>query len=251
MYRKKKLIIEKKDSSTTTDLTSYLNTEDTTDYDTNEYYDGTETTETTDARQIRRGTREVGVGRGRGTREVGVGRGRGTREVVDKGVNKKQKQPEEREMIYKSIADSNYRKPYYGSVQDNYSLEEIKQKLTGYVSLKSIADKKILTMLPIFRTWVRYYNTETKQFRTGGLLMKVVYPEYIMLVNTTNNVTWSVQLKNNIIYIQHPDKIMEKMEKSEDKRKEKKIKETKQQEKLIKDKLYEMYINGELKKRDG
>lgn len=226
MYRKKKLIIEKKDASTTTDNTTTQF--DTTEYDdTNEYYDGyTETTETSEM-----------------TKKIPV---------------KKAKPVVNRAMTFKSIVQSNYTKPMYGSKQDNLTLEEIKEKLQGHVSLKSINDKKILTMLPLFKTWVRYYNVEKKQFRTGGLLMKVAYPDYITLVNTVNNVSWSVQLKDVIIYILHPDIARQRIEENEEKRKEK-SKETqverkierqneKKKERVIKDKLYELYKNGELKK---
>lgn len=225
MYRKKKLIIEKRDESTTTDNTT--SQFDTTDYDTNEYYDGY--TETTD-----------------------------TSEMTKKIPIKKKPVVTNRPVTFKSIVQSNYAKPVYGSKQDNLTIEEIKEKLQGYVSLKSINDKKVLTMLPLFKTWVRYYNIEKKQFRTGGLLMKVEYPEYITLVNTVNNISWSVQLKDVIIYILHPDIARQRIEDSEERRKEK-SKETqnerkverqneKKKEKVIKEKLYELYKKGELRK---
>jgi|UniRef100_A0A6C0DW75 hypothetical protein len=220
MYRRKKLIIEKKDASTTTDNTTNY----TTDYDDSDGY--TETTETSEM-----------------TKKIPI---------------KKSKPVVNRAVTFKSIVQSNYTKPVYGSKQDNLTLEEIKEKLEGYVSLKSINDKKVLTMLPLFKTWVRYYNVEKKQFRTGGLLMKVAYPEYITLVNTVNNVSWSVQLKDVIIYILHPDIAKQRIEENEEKRKEK-SKETqverkiekqneKKKEKVIKDKLYELYKKGELRK---
>lgn len=224
MYKKKKLIIEKKDVSTTTDNTTTQF--DTTDYDTNEYYDGyTETTETSEM-----------------TKKIPI----------------KKKVVTNRPVTFKSIVQSNYTKPVYGSKQDNLTLEEIKEKLQGYVSLKSMHDKKVLTMLPLFKTWVRYYNVEKKQFRTGGLLIKVAYPEYITLANTVNNVSWSVQLKDVIIYILHPDIAKQRIEENEEKKREK-TKETrverkierqneKKKEKVIKDKLYELYKNGELRK---
>lgn len=215
MYRKKKLVIEKKDASTTTNYdTTEPETEtnyDTTEYDTNEYYDNyTETTEP----------------------------------------KAKSKNPGNRELVYQSIVDANYKKSRYGSKQDNLTLDEIKEKLKGYVSLKSMQDKKVLTVLPMFKTWVRYYNTVTNQFRTGGLLMKVEYPDYIMLVNTANNITWSVQLKDNIIYIPHPNVLKDKLEDQNDRREKRNIekKTEREKEKQIKDKLYEMYQKGELKK---
>jgi hypothetical protein len=225
MYRKKKLIIEKRDASTTTDNTTTQF--DTTDYDTNEYYDGyTDTTETSEM-----------------TKKIPI---------------KKKVTNIDRPVTFKSIVQSNYTKPVYGSKQDNLTIDEIKEKLQGYVSLKSMNDKKVLTMLPLFKTWVRYYNIEKKQFRTGGLLMKVVYPEYITLANTVSKVTWSVQLKDVIIYILHPDVASKRMEENEERRKEK-TKETqmerkiekqneKKKEKVIKDKLYDLYKKGELRK---
>jgi hypothetical protein len=63
--------------------------------------------------------------------------------------------------------------------------------------------------------------------------MKVSYPDYIMLVNTSNNLSWSVQLKDNIIYIPDQRKVNYK-------------KDEKDKEKLIKEKLYEMYQKGKL-----
>lgn len=138
------------------------------------------------------------------------------------------------ELQFKSISTSNYKKPASGSRQDNLSKEEIKERLKGYIPLRSMQEKKILTKLPYFKTWVRYINENTKQFRTGGLLMKVVYPDYIMLANTNQSLTWSVQLKNNMIFIKNPQELQEQQEK-------------KKKDEQIKDKLYEMYKKGQLK----
>jgi hypothetical protein len=139
---------------------------------------------------------------------------------------------------YKSIVDSLYRKPKSGSVQDNLTRDDILKRLDNYIPLQTISEKKILTKLPIFKTWVKYFNTQTRQFRVGGLLMKVVYPDYIMLVSTAKNLTWSVQLKDNIIYIP------EDIELNDQKQKEKQIE--KQKENEIKEKLFKLYKNGEL-----
>lgn len=135
---------------------------------------------------------------------------------------------------FNSISKSNYKKPTRGSKQDNLSRDEIKQKLQGYIPLRTMEDKKILSKMTPFKTWVRYINNSTKQFRTGGLLMKVEYPKYIMLANTNNNLTWSVQLKENTIYVRDP-KQLENAQKEREKEKE------------IKDKLYDLYKRGELK----
>lgn len=137
---------------------------------------------------------------------------------------------------FNSIARSDYKKPSKGSRQDNMTKDEIKKKLVGYVPLRTMKEKKVLEQMPLFKTWVRYINNETKQFRTGGLLMKVEYPNYIMLVNTQKNLSWSVQLNENIFFIRDPS----------DADNYKKERENVQ---VTKDKLYEMYKRGELKKK--
>jgi hypothetical protein len=85
-----------------------------------------------------------------------------------------------------------------------YSKEEILKQLKGYIPLTTLEEKKILKELPIFKTWIKYINLNNKQFRSGGFLMKVQYPDYITLVNTKYNIMWSVQLNNAIIYIRDP-----------------------------------------------
>jgi hypothetical protein len=136
---------------------------------------------------------------------------------------------------FTSIVESGYKKPKEGSKQDNMTKEQIREKLQGYRALKTMQDKKYLLNLKPFKVWIRYFNTKTKEFRVGGLL-KLVDPEmrYIMLVNTNKNITWSVQLKDNIIFI--PTNIEEKEQERE-------------KEKLTKEKLYKLYKEGKLTKR--
>lgn len=138
-----------------------------------------------------------------------------------------------RDVKYSNLNSTGYKKPKGGSRQDNFNRDEILQRLENYIPLKTMKEKQLLTQLPNFKTWIRYYNTETKQFRTGGLLMKVSFPDYIMLVNTAKNITWSVQLKNNIIYVPDP-KIAKQKEKENDK------------ETAIKEKLFNLYKSGKL-----
>jgi len=105
---------------------------------------------------------------------------------------------------YTRFQNTNYRFPREGTIQDNMSVDQIKANLKNFIALKTMEDKKILTSLPIFKTWVRYINKNTKQFRMGGFLMKVDYPNYVTLVNTAKNLTWSVQLKDNVFFIREP-----------------------------------------------
>lgn len=137
---------------------------------------------------------------------------------------------------YTSLADTNYKKPRDGSKQDNLTKTQIREKLQGYRALKSSKDKEYLLTLKPFKVWVRYFNTVTKEFRVGGLL-KLVDKQlrYIMLVNTSKNLTWSVQLKDCIIFI--PKDIEEK-------------EQAKQKEQLAKEKLYKLYQQGKLAKKN-
>lgn len=141
--------------------------------------------------------------------------------------------------VYKSL-QADYRKPINGSRQDNFTRDDILKRLRNYIPLKTIREKRILEKLPNFKTWIKYYNTTTRQFRTGGLLMKVSYPDYIMLINTSQNITWSVQLKDNIIYI--PDQTT--IEETQRQRQQKE--EDNKKEQVIKNKLYELYKRGKL-----
>lgn len=152
-------------------------------------------------------------------------------------------------IIYESIVNSNYINPKDGTKQQNMSKEDIKEKLSGFRTLNEKNYKYLLT-LPIFKTWIRYYNPKTKQFRIGGLLMKVD-PElrFIMLVNTGLKKSWSVQLKDNIIFVpdpKHENNIIEKENK--DIKYNKQDDNIKKKEYLIKEKLYKLYLEGKLKK---
>lgn len=137
---------------------------------------------------------------------------------------------------YKSLIDTNYVKPTNGTIQDNLTKDDILQKLKGYKALRSNDDKRILLTLKPFTVWIRYFNTKTNSFRVGGLL-KMVDPElrFIMLVNTSKNLTWSVQLKDCIIFIPKNIEIKTK---------------TKLKEQTTKNKLYELYKQGKLGRRE-
>ena len=102
---------------------------------------------------------------------------------------------------FTSITDAVYRKPVGGSAQDHYTVNDVRKQLRDHVALKNDEDKQLLKEFPPFRVWVRYYNNVTKQFRTGGLLTKVVYPDYIILANVRKNVTWSVQIRDCTFYV--------------------------------------------------
>ena len=158
---------------------------------------------------------------------------------------------------YKSIIKSDYVKPASGSKQDNFTRHEIRQKLKGYRALRTPEEKRYLLNLKPFKVWIRYFNTVTKEFRVGGLL-KLVDPElrFIMLVNTTKNITWSVQLNDSIIFV--PKEITQNKQQNKQQQQQQKIKnkepinnqdqEQSRREEVIKAKLYALYKNGKLRK---
>lgn len=120
------------------------------------------------------------------------------------------------------------------SVQDSMTTSEIQKRLNGYIRLR---DYSQLEKLPLFTTWIKYIHSASNKFRTGGFLMKVEYPSYIVLVNPNlGNLTWSVQLNENIIYIPDPELV-------------KKRRENKAKQDMIKEKLYELYQDGRLGKK--
>lgn len=75
------------------------------------------------------------------------------------------------------------------------------------------------------------YITNEGLFRTGGILTKNGYPDYIVLLNPYKKLTWSVNLKTNNIFM-------------EDLRQ-------KQKEKAEKDNLYKLYTAGMLRMKEN
>jgi len=111
--------------------------------------------------------------------------------------------------------------------------EQIIKRLEGCISLNTIEEMEILNTLPLRRIWIWYMHKDTKSFKVGGFLMKVSYPDYIVLVNYRNKITWSVQLKENILFIKNTEE-MEKLNKAY----------------KIKQKLYKLYNEGKLLLKD-
>lgn len=115
--------------------------------------------------------------------------------------------------------------------KSNLTKEDIAKKLEGY---RVVDNKRQLLKLKPYKVSVRYYNKTTKEFKAGGLLMKVD-PElrYIMLVNLAAKLSWSVQLDNSIIFI--PDTTEQDL-----------LKKKEEKEIQTKEKLYQLYLKGKL-----
>lgn len=145
---------------------------------------------------------------------------------------------EDNEFPFMRLRDSKYIKPRGGTKQDLMTKDEIIKRIQNTIPLKTMEEKKILTRLPYFKTWLRYFNTKTRKFRIGGVLMKVVYPDYLILGNINNKISWTVQIKDCIFYVTDP-KLKETEESTVN------IKERTEEDK-IKDKLYTLYKQGKL-----
>lgn len=132
----------------------------------------------------------------------------------------------------KHISTTGYVRPTQ-TYQDRLTKDDIRKRLEGYVPLKTMEEKKQLLNMTPFKTYIKYFHVPTRKFRVGGLLLKVCYPDYIMLVNPSKNLTWAVNLKENLIYVPHPKKLEEQALK-------------KQKEKEIKERLFDLYQKGQL-----
>jgi hypothetical protein len=98
--------------------------------------------------------------------------------------------------------------------------EQIKKKLEGWILVPEDYTYRIDCGI-----WIKYIN-KNGSFRNGGILIKNSSPEYFVLKNPIKNISWSVHLKENHIFI----------EDEEEKEKEKKMKQV----------LYDLWKSGDI-----
>ena len=106
------------------------------------------------------------------------------------------------------------------TIQDKISKnpEELNKKMEGYIQIYPENYKDIECGI-----WVKYI-TEDKKYRSGGLLKLNKSPDYFVLKNSFNNISWTVTLDKNIIFIKGSNSKLEKM--------------------VIKNNLYKLYMAG-------
>ena len=75
-------------------------------------------------------------------------------------------------------------------------------------------------------SWVRYISHEGK-YRSGGVLISNKSPEYMVLKNPYNKYNWSVNCKNNVLFIKDLS--------------------NKREEMIEKNNLYRLYLAGYVK----
>lgn len=102
--------------------------------------------------------------------------------------------------------------------------QAIKKKLEGYTAVKANC---LETLKPGDR--VRYMTNN--EFRGGGSVKTNRYPDYIVLMNVINKVTWCMQLKDPTLKVWY--KPLEKVAKEHEERA----------------KIYELYKQGKLTKK--
>ena len=75
--------------------------------------------------------------------------------------------------------------------------QQIQTNLIGYVEVypENYIDIEI-------GCWVRYITHEGK-YRSGGILIKNNSPIYFVLKNPYSNITWSINLSKNIIFLKN------------------------------------------------
>lgn len=127
--------------------------------------------------------------------------------------------------------------------QNDMTNDDIKKSVENYTFLDNIEKMEILNILPKFKTYIKYFNKKLKKFRVGGVLLKNMYPKYILIGNVFNKKKWSVQLSESILFIKNEtyslyyDKFLTLKKKEEEEIKEKELK----------DLLYKLYLNNKLK----
>jgi len=106
------------------------------------------------------------------------------------------------------------------TVQDKISKnpEELTKKMEGYIQIFPENYKDIECGI-----WVKYL-TEDNKYRSGGILKMNRAPEYFVIKNSFNNVSWTVSLEKNKIFIKGTSNKLEKM--------------------VIKNNLYKLYMAG-------
>ena len=98
--------------------------------------------------------------------------------------------------------------------------EQIRKKLENWILVPEDYTYRVECGI-----WIKYIH-KNGSFRNGGVLIKNSSPDYFVLKNPIKNISWSVNLKENHIFIEDLEK--------------------KEKEKKMKDLLYELWKNGDI-----
>jgi hypothetical protein len=109
------------------------------------------------------------------------------------------------------------------SIQSTFTTKKIEEKLKGY---KSLDKKDFKHIQPGDK--IRY--SMNNEFRGGGVIKLIKWPDYLICLNVINKVSWSVQLKNPTLCIWC------------------KPKDEVDKERMEKERIFELYKQGKLQK---
>jgi len=85
-------------------------------------------------------------------------------------------------------------------------VNEIKMRLKSFVQIHEDNYKDIDVGI-----WIRYISDPSGKYRAGGILVHNKAPEYFILKNPKNDITWSVNLTKNVIFMKDIGVKREKM----------------------------------------
>lgn len=113
-------------------------------------------------------------------------------------------------MTFRRIADDGYIKED-NCLQDqlNDDRDRVVASLEDYIRIPHKYCESL-----VLGSRIKYISNEGK-FRTGGILIKNGFPEYIVLLNGYKKLTWSVNLRNNNIFMEDL-RVKEKVKKEKD-----------------------------------
>lgn len=106
------------------------------------------------------------------------------------------------------------------------TIEQLRERLQNY---KRIFEFKDLASIPL-GTWVKYIIIPTKDYKSGGVLIKNNFPEKFVFKNPKTQFIWSVKLSDKAFFIVDKEKLNQSREKVNDEKSE----------------LYKLYKNGKL-----
>jgi hypothetical protein len=120
------------------------------------------------------------------------------------------------------LGNDNYERPKF-TEQDYISSnrELFKEKLKDFIQV----EPQFIEEIPC-KTWIKYITSDGL-YRSGGILIKNEYPNYLVLKNPYKKFTWCVDLTKNYIFMED-------------------IK-TKKEEKTEMENLYKLYKEGFVK----
>jgi len=136
------------------------------------------------------------------------------------------------------MVDDEYDKPRQTMQDDlNQDKERIVKNLEGYLRIPYEECELLMEGIRI------KYITEKGLFRVGGILIKNMFPKYIVLMNEYRKLSWCVDLKKNHIFMEDIDNELNER-KVDTKVSVKEMTEEERMEQEQKDNLFRLYNAG-------